>query len=175
MTLTATEKKLLVLALDQAAPAGEIASAGACLIKQLRRRFPDGYALLSELEGSRDSEDSKYGSVIMLFGKFKGLQLAQIPSDYLCWILDNCDQRLKLARKMRGRHFPPTTPKHMTMVTKYYLCALISIGMVLSTYAKQDDQNGKAAKQKADYSQFSYLGKHKHKKDKVLVVERQLR
>jgi hypothetical protein len=40
MTLTTTERKLLVLALDRAAPVGEIASAGACLIKQLRKRFP---------------------------------------------------------------------------------------------------------------------------------------
>jgi hypothetical protein len=105
MNLTATERKLVLLALDQAAPAGEIASAGACLIKQLRKRFPDGYALLSELEGSHESEASKYGSVIMVFGKYKGRRLAQIPSDYLCWILDNCDH---LDRCLKTRHRAPS-------------------------------------------------------------------
>jgi hypothetical protein len=100
MNLTTTERKLLLLAFDRAAPVGEIASAGACLIKQLRKRFPDGYILLAELDGSHDSEDSKYGSVTMPFGKHKGRHLAQIPADYLYWILDNCvhlDRRLRRA------------------------------------------------------------------------------
>jgi len=92
MTLTATEKKLLLLlTFDQAASVGEIAPAGACLIKQLRKRFPDGYSLLAELEGSHDSEASKYGSVIWPFGKYRGKTLSETPVTYLLRALDNMD------------------------------------------------------------------------------------
>jgi hypothetical protein len=91
LTLTPTEKKLLILALDHAAPAGEIASAGACLIKQLRKRFPDGYSLLAELEGPHDSESSKYASVLWTFGKHRGKKLSEIPATYLLWAINNMD------------------------------------------------------------------------------------
>jgi hypothetical protein len=59
---------------------------------------PDGYSLLAELDGSHDSKGGKYAAMTMPFGKHKGRRLAEIPSHYLCWILNNCDH---LDRRLR--------------------------------------------------------------------------
>jgi hypothetical protein len=108
MTLTATEKKLLLLAFDQAAPAGEIASAGACLIKQLRKRFPDGYSLLAELDGSHASDGSKYGSTIWPFGKHRNRKLSEIDPSCLLWALDNVDTLNRYLRCAVERYLQDT-------------------------------------------------------------------
>jgi hypothetical protein len=55
MKLTETEKKCLILALDRAAGDGESSAAAASLIRLLRKRYPDGYALKKVWNLSRNA------------------------------------------------------------------------------------------------------------------------
>jgi Putative quorum-sensing-regulated virulence factor len=89
MTLTDTERKLVVLMLDRSAEAGEIANATVALAKALRKRYADGYALLAELEGSSQEQISRYAETVLTFGKHRGRKLCEIPLSYLQWALDN--------------------------------------------------------------------------------------
>jgi hypothetical protein len=50
MQLTETERKCLILAFDRAAPDGEITAAAGRLVRLLRKRYQDGYAVIGDLE-----------------------------------------------------------------------------------------------------------------------------
>jgi len=57
--------------------------AAAAFFRQLREQFSDGYALLTQLGGSQGNHSgSKYGSVILAFGK-QGRKLSEVPVGYL--------------------------------------------------------------------------------------------
>jgi hypothetical protein len=105
MNLTDTEKKCIILAMNEGAASGEIEAAAAKFVLLLRKRYVDGYALLKDLEvlpdrGSVTVAERQaawqrrrdvYGSTMFPFGKHKGKTLSQIPADYLLWILKNVD------------------------------------------------------------------------------------
>jgi hypothetical protein len=77
--------------------------------RQLREQFSDGgYELLAELEGSHDSESSRYGSVTWPIGKYKGRPLSQIPSDYLLWALANLSALSRYLRCAVERYLQDT-------------------------------------------------------------------
>jgi hypothetical protein len=105
MELTATEKKILLLAMDRSAPDGEATAAAGRLIRLFRKRYEDGYELASDLESLPERKPvtdaqvrhaawlrhrASYGNVTLRFGKHRGKPLSQIPADYLIWILRNC-------------------------------------------------------------------------------------
>jgi hypothetical protein len=91
MTLTDTQKQLLILAIDKAAAEGERNNAAVAFFRLVRKDFADGYEFLTKLTGKTEDARSVYGAVIMKFGKHKGQRLDQTPIDYLLWLLDNCD------------------------------------------------------------------------------------
>jgi hypothetical protein len=88
MRFTALEQKILLLAMDPAAPPGELASAANKLVLLLRKRFQDGYALIGDLETlpERDAVN-RFGEYVIRFGKHKGKPLKEIPVDYLSYLL----------------------------------------------------------------------------------------
>ena len=59
----------------------------------------------------------------------------------------------------------------MIAVTKYSLCALISIGLACSTQAKQDDQKEQKDKVENKCPEKKDKKEDKEKKDKVAVVD----
>jgi hypothetical protein len=89
MQLTPTQRQLVLTAMDPAAAPTERATAAAFLFRSLARRYADGYALLTDLEhtittpGANPS--SRYGSVTMPFGKYRGRPLSEIDATYLLW------------------------------------------------------------------------------------------
>jgi hypothetical protein len=108
MKLTETEKKCIVLALDRGAKDGEVSAAGGRLAHLLRKRYRDGYALLTDLESLPDrpkvivdrraERRAIFGGVTLRFGKYRGYSLREIPADYLLWVLRNLS---KLSPSMR--------------------------------------------------------------------------
>jgi hypothetical protein len=106
MHLTETEKKILLLAMDRSAPDGEVTAAAGRLIRLFRKRYRDGYELIGDLESLPkrpklwlDAKErhaawlrrrATFGQVTLRFGKHRGKPLAQIPADYLIWVLQNC-------------------------------------------------------------------------------------
>jgi len=61
-------------------------------------RYPDGHALVKDLESGEVREKvvyrnvkSPYGSVVLPFGRHRGCRLDEVPVDYLLWVLDNFD------------------------------------------------------------------------------------
>ena len=85
------ESKLLTLALDKGAFPAEAESAAVMLIRKLRAR----HATVDDFEYRQSpaaigSKPETYSDVRMPFGKYKNLPLADIPTDYLVWILNNC-------------------------------------------------------------------------------------
>lgn len=74
------EMKLLRLALDRAASEGEINNAATTLIRKWRAR-----------NISAEDFDLPARRVIVIpFGKHKGKELNDVPTDYLMWVLANC-------------------------------------------------------------------------------------
>ena len=103
MNLTETEKKCLILAFDRSAADGEINADAGRLVRLLRKRYADGYALIGDLESLPDRpridfharhaawlrRREIYGNVTLNFGKYRGWSLNEIPADYLIWTLQN--------------------------------------------------------------------------------------
>ena len=108
MELTETERKILLLAMDRSAPDGEVTAAAGRLIRLFRKRYRDGYELINDLESlpnhARPMIDARvrhavwlrrratFGQVTLRFGKHRGKPLAEIPADYLIWVLRNCSR-----------------------------------------------------------------------------------
>ena len=107
MTLTETEKKILLLAMDRSAPDGEVTAAAGGLIRLFRKRYRDGYELANDLESLPERKPlinaqarhaawprrrATFGNVTLRFGKHRGKPLADIPADYLIWVLRNCSR-----------------------------------------------------------------------------------
>src|SRR5262245_22912695 len=109
MKLLPKERKLLLLAVDRAAHAGEAPNAAVAFVRSLKTRFWDGHQLLRELEQparSRYSGGVDYGHTVMPFGKFRGSQIASVPPNYLLWVLDNCENLDQPLRKAISRFLP---------------------------------------------------------------------
>ena len=96
------ETKLLTLALDRGAYPAEAESAAIMLIRKLRARNasidefakPSYPAVIRSVSSNND---------IMPFGKYRGKPLAEIPVDYLLWVLANCQNITpKLRRAIIG-------------------------------------------------------------------------
>ena len=118
MKLNSKERKLLILAFDPAAAVGEAMNALRAVMKGWLERYPDGYALVKDLEegeaGTRQKvvyrdAVSPYASVVLQFGKHKGCRLDEVPADYLEWVLDNFDDlwpetRRAIERYLKGQN-----------------------------------------------------------------------
>jgi hypothetical protein len=92
------ERKLLLLAFDPAAHTGESLNALRVVFKNWLIKYPDGHALVKDLESGEIREkvvyrnaESPYASVVLPFGKHRGCRLDEVPADYLLWVLDNFD------------------------------------------------------------------------------------
>jgi hypothetical protein len=114
MKLEQRERKLLLLAFDPAASVGESANALRALFKNWLIRYPDGHALVKDLETGEVRErvvfrsESPYGEVVLGFGKYRGEAIKDVPVDYLLWILDNFDDlwpqtRTAIERYLEGQ------------------------------------------------------------------------
>lgn len=97
MRLSDKEKKLLILAFDDAASVGEAMNALRFLMKTWIEKYPDGYTLIQDLEAPekvvyRDRvvrQESPWGDYVLSFGKFKGEMLKDVDPGYLMWCYNN--------------------------------------------------------------------------------------
>jgi hypothetical protein len=108
MKLSDKEKKLLILAFDQAAEVGEVLGAIRSLAKVWVQKYPDGYALIKDLEAPEKivvqekvvyQNQSPYAEFSLSFGKHRGERLADVPVSYLLWILENFEDLWPATRK----------------------------------------------------------------------------
>jgi len=83
--LTDRRSRLLVLAFDPAFPGGEAANALRVVFRDWISKYPDGYALVKDLEsGGPQAQATKYrdgGDVVLQFGKYRGQALRDIPGE----------------------------------------------------------------------------------------------
>jgi hypothetical protein len=84
--LNDVEMKLLCLALDKGAYPSEADNAATMLVRKLRKRN----ASAEELTGQNADDMILYGKMKMPFGQYKNEMLMNIPTDYLAWVLANC-------------------------------------------------------------------------------------
>jgi putative quorum-sensing-regulated virulence factor len=96
MKLTDKERKLLMLAMDKGVADGELEAAATALVRLLRARYPSGHELIKDLETLETRYATRFvqnpaGNYRMPFGKFKGERLKDVDTDYLEWVLQNCD------------------------------------------------------------------------------------
>jgi hypothetical protein len=98
MKLSVREKKLLILAFDHAAEVGEALGAIRSLAKAWITKYPDGYALIQDLEAPEKivvreriiyRDANPYGDFELNFGMYRGERLRDIPVSYLIWCLEN--------------------------------------------------------------------------------------
>jgi hypothetical protein len=98
MRLSDKEKKLLILAFDNAAEVGEAMAAIRALIKAWIQKYPDGYCLIQNLEAPEKvivrerivyRNENPYGDFELNFGKHRGERLKDVPVSYLLWCLEN--------------------------------------------------------------------------------------
>ena len=112
MRLTAQQRQLFLMALDPAAAPGEQTAAEKLFFRSLRKVYPDGYAVLADMEASSTakavpatpSPSHRYGAVTMPFGKHKGRRLSEIDPRYLLWLLDNATAMDRQLRRAIERH-----------------------------------------------------------------------
>jgi hypothetical protein len=106
------ERKLLLLAFDPGAAPGEAVNAVCALAKSWLGRYPDGHALVEDLEKGAERTVEKtvyvnrspYGRVTLGFGKYAGCRLDEIPVDYLCWVLEEFDDLWPSTRRAIERY-----------------------------------------------------------------------
>jgi hypothetical protein len=112
------ERKLLILAFDPAASVGEAMNALRALMKGWIKRYPDGHALVEDLETNKNEvqerilyreRTSPYASVVLGFGKYRGCRLDEVPADYLEWVLENFaalwpETRRAIERYLKGQN-----------------------------------------------------------------------
>jgi hypothetical protein len=99
MRLTERQRKLLILAFDPVATAGESANALRVLFRNWIAKYPDGYAFVQDLESGKVRvkervvyvDRNPYGDVVLEFGKYRGMALRDVPATYLLWVLNNFD------------------------------------------------------------------------------------
>lgn len=108
MRLSDKEKKLLVLAFDHAAEVGEALAAIRALAKAWILKYPDGYALVQDLEAPEKivtrerivyRNENPYGDFELNFGKHRGERLRDVPISYLLWILENFEDLWPTSRR----------------------------------------------------------------------------
>lgn len=115
MKLDPKERKLLLLAFDPAASPGETMNALRAVFRNWLLRYPDGHALVKDLESGgvlekivyREAEPP-YGNVILRFGKHYGKPLQEVPVDYLLWCLDNFDDLWPATRRAIEKYLEQT-------------------------------------------------------------------
>jgi Putative quorum-sensing-regulated virulence factor len=86
---TSTDEKLLCLALDPAARSGEISSTAVKLIESFRRRGVKAEQIIVGSELAEKTPLQRAEAVRLNFGKYKGKAIAEVPADYLRWVLEN--------------------------------------------------------------------------------------
>jgi uncharacterized protein (DUF3820 family) len=84
-----TEEKLLRLALDPGACGGEIRTSAVKLIQSLRRRGVKAEQVIRGSELAQKTPLQRAEAMRLNFGKYKGKPIAQVPADYLRWVLEN--------------------------------------------------------------------------------------
>ena len=91
---TETERKLIWLALDEAAQPGEIRNSAVKLLESLRRRGMRPEALILGTQLQTPSLPNTMLAIarrrVMPFGRHKGRQLEAIEPSYLQWALREC-------------------------------------------------------------------------------------
>ena len=86
--LNDTEIKLLRLALDKGAATGEIDNAAVMFVRKLRERGISADDFINQM--SEENNIVQCRRTKMTFGKYEGEMLADIPLDYLIWVLRYC-------------------------------------------------------------------------------------
>jgi hypothetical protein len=111
MKLSAKEEKLLILAFDQAAEVGEALAAIRALAKVWLEKYPDGHALVKDLESGTEVKEkiiyktkSPFADVVLGFGMHCGKRLDEVDPSYLLWVL---------------RHFENLWPETRTAIEIY--------------------------------------------------------
>lgn len=61
-------------------------------------------ALARSLDRKTDSNEQRGVMLRLHFGKYKGKRLPEIPSDYLCWVLNNCTNLSSYIRQAIEEH-----------------------------------------------------------------------
>jgi hypothetical protein len=100
-----------LLAFDPAAEPGEAVGAVRALAKTWITKYPDGHALVKDLEQpEREVEkivyraENPFADFELPFGKHRGAALRDVPIDYLLWVLDNFDGMWPTTREAIGRY-----------------------------------------------------------------------
>jgi hypothetical protein len=109
--LSDLERKLLTLAFDPSASVGESMNALRVIFRNWVEKYPDGHALVKDLE-SREvrekiiyrSAESPYGNLILNFGKYRGKAIGDVPVEYLIWVRDNFEDLWPQTRKAIERY-----------------------------------------------------------------------
>ena len=87
MKLSDRERKLLILAFDPAATAGEAMNALRVVFRDWIQKYSDGHALVKDLESGGtvvpEQRASPYSNVVLGFGKHRGKCLRDVSVDYL--------------------------------------------------------------------------------------------
>jgi hypothetical protein len=109
--LTDRERKLILLAFDPAAEPGEAVGAVRALAKTWITKYPDGHALVKDLEQPEwEIEKIVYktenpcADFELTFGKHRGEALRDIPVSYLLWVLHNFEDMWPTTREAIERY-----------------------------------------------------------------------
>ena len=107
MKLTDRQRKLLILAFDPAATAGEAVNALRVIFRDWINTYRDGHELVKDLETEtivRQKKENPYGDFVLSFGRHKGKPLKEIPVSYLLWTLDNFEDLWPQTRRAIERY-----------------------------------------------------------------------
>src|SRR6516165_10623489 len=87
------EEKLWRLALDSAATPHEADACGIQLIRSLRKRGVDAEQILkNHIRATLAARELMAArGYVLSFGQYRGKSVGECPSDYLRWVLANCD------------------------------------------------------------------------------------
>jgi hypothetical protein len=93
MRLSDQQRKLIMLALDPGASAGEVDNAARAFIKGLRKEYRDGHEFMAALGNGgpavpKPREGTNYGDVMLTFGKHRGKLIKEVDPGYLMMALD---------------------------------------------------------------------------------------
>lgn len=113
MRLTDRERKLILLAFDPAAEPGEAVGAVRALAKTWISKYPDGHALVKDLEAPEQEvvkekvvyrTESPFADFELPFGKHRGAPLRDVPVEYLLWVLHNFEGMWPTTREAIERY-----------------------------------------------------------------------
>jgi hypothetical protein len=90
---TSVEKKLIRLALDDAAAPGEVSNCAVKLFTLLRKRKVTAEQLIEPQSNVVIVAPLESGNLRLPFGKYAGIRISEVDPDYLHWFATNCQPR----------------------------------------------------------------------------------